>query len=43
MIICAAAASDLRGDGSRLRSKTMVWLGNISFSFHLLQATVIFC
>jgi peptidoglycan/LPS O-acetylase OafA/YrhL len=42
MIICAAAASDVRGDGGWLTSRTMVWLGNVSFAFYLLQALVIF-
>ncbi|MEU6996441.1 acyltransferase [Streptomyces sp. NPDC046465] len=42
MIICAAAAGDLRGSGSRLGGRTMVWLGNVSFGFYLVQGVVIF-
>jgi peptidoglycan/LPS O-acetylase OafA/YrhL len=42
MIICAAASSDLRGDGGWLTSRTMLWLGNVSFAFYLVQGLVIF-
>jgi peptidoglycan/LPS O-acetylase OafA/YrhL len=42
MLICAAASSDLRGDGSRLGSRTMVWLGNVSFAFYMVQVLVVF-
>jgi peptidoglycan/LPS O-acetylase OafA/YrhL len=43
MIICAAASSDLRnGAGGWLRGRTMVWLGNVSFAFYLVQGPVVF-
>ncbi|MEU6127060.1 acyltransferase [Streptomyces sp. NPDC047123] len=42
MIICAAASSDLRGEQGWLTSRTMVWLGNVSFAFYLVQVLVIF-
>ncbi|MFE6721784.1 acyltransferase family protein [Streptomyces albidoflavus] len=42
MIICAAASADLRGEGGWLAGRTMVWLGNVSFAFYLVQALVIF-
>ncbi|OQR62840.1 acyltransferase [Streptomyces maremycinicus] len=42
MILCAAATSDLRGDGGWLTSRPMVLLGNISFAFYLLQGLVVF-
>lgn len=42
MIICAAATADLRGEGGWLAGRTMVWLGNVSFAFYLVQALVIF-
>lgn len=42
MIICAAASSDLRGGGGWLAGRTMVWLGNVSFAFYLVQVLVIF-
>ncbi|MEU1409056.1 acyltransferase [Streptomyces sp. NPDC005728] len=42
MIICAAASSDLRGEDSWLTSRTMLWLGNVSFAFYLVQGLVIF-
>lgn len=42
MIICAAASSDLRDEGGWLTSRTMVWLGNVSFAFYLCQGLVIF-
>lgn len=42
MIICAAASADLRGEGGWLAGRTMVWLGNVSFAFYLVQVLVIF-
>lgn len=42
MILCAAASSDLRGDGGLLGSRPMVWLGNVSFAFYLVQGIVVF-
>ncbi|MDI3390551.1 acyltransferase [Streptomyces sp. B-S-A8] len=42
MIICAAASADLRGEGGWLCGRTMVWLGNVSFAFYLVQVLVIF-
>ena len=42
MILCAAASSDVRGEGGWLTSRTMVWLGNVSFAFYLVQGLVIF-
>lgn len=42
MIICSAASADLRGAGGWLGGPAMVWLGNVSFAFYLLQAPVIF-
>ncbi|WP_142270705.1 acyltransferase [Streptomyces sp. NBC_00080] len=42
MIICAAATSDLRGSRGWLSSRTMVWLGSVSFAFYLVQGLVIF-
>ncbi|MFB7498514.1 acyltransferase family protein [Streptomyces sp. NPDC056161] len=41
MVLCAAATADLRGDGGWLSSRTMVWLGNVSFGFYLVQGLVI--
>ncbi|MEU4932665.1 acyltransferase [Streptomyces yokosukanensis] len=42
MLICAAASSDLRGDSGWLRSRTMVWLGKVSFAFYMVQVLVVF-
>lgn len=42
MLICAAASSDLRGEGGRLTGRTMIWLGNVSFAFYMVQGLVIF-
>ncbi|WP_051106129.1 acyltransferase family protein [Streptomyces hokutonensis] len=42
MILCAAASADLRGAGGWLGGRTMVWLGNVSFGFYLVQGLVIF-
>ena len=42
MIICAAASADVRGAGGWLTSRTMVWLGNVSFAFYLVQGVVVF-
>ena len=42
MIICAAATRDTRGASGWAGSPAMVWLGNVSFAFYLLQAPIIF-
>lgn len=42
VVICAAAATDVRGVHTVLASRPMVWLGNISFAFFLTQAVVVF-
>ncbi|MFE6894343.1 acyltransferase family protein [Streptomyces sp. NPDC057694] len=42
MLICAAAARDLRGEGGWLASRTMVWLGKVSFAFYVIQDVVVF-
>ncbi|TDU75528.1 acyltransferase [Streptomyces sp. KS 21] len=42
MIICAGASRDLRGAGGWLTSRTMLWLGNISFAFYIVHGVVIF-
>lgn len=42
MIICAGATADLRGQGGQLAGPAMVWLGNVSFAFYLVQVLVIF-
>ncbi|MFD9393216.1 acyltransferase family protein [Streptomyces sp. NPDC060000] len=42
MLICAAAARDLRGEGGWLASRPMVWLGNVSFAFYVIQGVVMF-
>ncbi|GGQ49507.1 acyltransferase family protein [Streptomyces mutabilis] len=42
MVICAAASADLRGEGRWLGGRVMVWLGNVSFAFYLVQVLVIF-
>jgi peptidoglycan/LPS O-acetylase OafA/YrhL len=41
LLIPAVATTDLRGGYSILRSRTMVWLGEISFAFYLLHQLVI--
>jgi peptidoglycan/LPS O-acetylase OafA/YrhL len=41
-IICTVASMDIAGRTGFLGSKTMVWLGNISFGFYLCQGVVIF-
>lgn len=42
MVLCAAASSDLRSEGGWLSSRIMLWLGNVSFAFYLVQGVVIF-
>ncbi|KOV57736.1 acyltransferase family protein [Streptomyces sp. MMG1121] len=42
MLICAAAAKDVRGEGGWLASRPMVWLGNVSFAFYVVQGVVMF-
>ncbi|MFD0319289.1 acyltransferase family protein [Streptomyces flavalbus] len=42
MILCSAASSDLRGRNGLLGSRPMVWLGNVSFAFYLVQGIVVF-
>ncbi|NEB77119.1 acyltransferase [Streptomyces sp. SID14478] len=42
LVIGAAAASDLRGDDGWLGSRPMVWLGNVSFAFYMVQVLVVF-
>ncbi|QKW10549.1 acyltransferase [Streptomyces sp. NA04227] len=42
MILCAAATRDLHGQTSWLATRPMIWLGNISFAFYLVQGVVIF-
>ncbi|MCG3042512.1 acyltransferase [Streptomyces sp. S1A] len=41
-LIGAVAVSDSRGDRSWLSSRTMVWLGEVSFGFYLVQGVTIF-
>ncbi|MEV4555555.1 acyltransferase [Kitasatospora sp. NPDC049285] len=40
LLIAAAANADLRGHRTVLRSRVMVWLGNISYAFYLSQLLV---
>lgn len=40
-LICATAASDLKGSRSFLRGRTMQWLGDVSFGFYLCQGIVV--
>ncbi|KAA2262745.1 acyltransferase [Solihabitans fulvus] len=42
VLICATAAADVRGTRTFLRSRVMVWLGNVSFGFYLCQGVVLF-
>ncbi|KAB1147634.1 acyltransferase [Streptomyces luteolifulvus] len=41
LLVPAAAVADLRGSRSPFRGRTMTWLGEISFAFYLLQASVL--
>ncbi|MDP9644190.1 peptidoglycan/LPS O-acetylase OafA/YrhL [Actinopolyspora lacussalsi] len=41
LLIPAIATSDVRGERSFLRGRTMVWLGEISFAFYLVHAIVL--
>ncbi|RBQ21779.1 acyltransferase [Spongiactinospora rosea] len=41
VLIAAAATSDVRGSRSPLRARSLVWLGEVSFAFYLVHATVI--
>lgn len=42
VMICAAADADVRGTWTFLRSRLMVWLGNVSFGFYICQGVVLF-
>lgn len=42
LTIAAVASRDIRSDRSLLRSKPLVWLGDLSYSFYLVHATVIY-
>ncbi|WP_424889252.1 acyltransferase family protein [Streptomyces sp. XH2] len=41
LFIPAVAMADLEGRGSLLRSRSMVWLGEVSFAFYLAHQTVL--
>lgn len=41
LLICALAVADLRGGWSPLRSRTMVFLGEISFSLYAVQLVIL--
>jgi peptidoglycan/LPS O-acetylase OafA/YrhL len=41
LLIPAVAARDLRGESSILRTRTAVWLGEVSFAFYLVHQLVI--
>ncbi|MER7836495.1 acyltransferase [Streptomyces sp. NPDC096040] len=41
LLIPAAAVADVRGRRSPFRGRVMKWLGEVSFAFYLLQATVL--
>ncbi|WP_433380389.1 acyltransferase family protein [Actinoplanes sp. CA-142083] len=41
LLIPAVAASDLRGERSFLRNRTMIWLGEVSFAFYLVHQLAI--
>ncbi|WP_247673194.1 acyltransferase [Micromonospora sp. C51] len=41
LVIAAAADADVHGRRSPLRSRTMVWLGEVSFAFYLVHVFVI--
>ncbi len=42
VMIAAVAARDMRGGRSLLRSRINVWLGDLSYSFYLVHATIIY-
>lgn len=42
LMIAAVAARDLRGGRSLLRSPLLVWLGDLSYTFYLLHATILY-
>ena len=42
LMIAAVAARDLRGEPSLLRSRVLVWLGDLSYSFYLVHATIMY-
>lgn len=42
LMIAAVAARDLRGEPSLLRSRALVWLGDLSYSFYLVHATIMY-
>ncbi|WP_308408559.1 acyltransferase [Streptomyces sp. AC627_RSS907] len=41
LLIAAAATADIRGSASIFRSRTMIWLGEISFAFYLIHFIVL--
>lgn len=41
LLIAAAAVADMRGERSPFRGRVMKWLGEVSFAFYLLQASVL--
>ena len=41
LLIPAVAVGDLRGDRSILRSRTLIWLGEVSFAFYLVHQLAI--
>lgn len=41
LVICAGATADVRGTRSFLRSRTMVWLGDVSFAVYLWHREVL--
>jgi peptidoglycan/LPS O-acetylase OafA/YrhL len=42
VLICASATADIHDVPSFLRSRSMVWLGKVSFNFYLAQGLVLF-
>ncbi|GAB3549105.1 acyltransferase [Actinopolyspora lacussalsi] len=42
VLVCTAATADIEGRPSVLRSRTMIWLGEVSFGFYLAQYVVIY-
>lgn len=42
VLICAAASGDVQGRTRVLRSRVMVWLGEVSFAFYICQGVVLF-
>jgi peptidoglycan/LPS O-acetylase OafA/YrhL len=42
LVIVAFASADTRGERTGLRSRTAVWLGEISFGFYISQGVVVF-